>query len=66
MNSLSHRALQGEATVIDEKTVLVCSEDLTDNYCDLEEAGKIPKWQGTTISCVSVIVALMISFSFKC
>ncbi|KAJ7762229.1 hypothetical protein B0H16DRAFT_1455842 [Mycena metata] len=48
-NSPSHCALQGEATVIDEKTVLVCSDDLTDNYCDLEEVGKIPKWRTPSV-----------------
>ncbi|KAJ7280990.1 hypothetical protein C8J57DRAFT_1501189 [Mycena rebaudengoi] len=40
---------QGEAMVMDQETVLVCAEDLTDNYYDLEHAGKIPKWEERTI-----------------
>ncbi|KAJ7924501.1 hypothetical protein B0H13DRAFT_2315399 [Mycena leptocephala] len=33
-----------QATVMDNETVRICAEDLTDNYYDLEQAGKIPKW----------------------
>ncbi|KAJ7460141.1 hypothetical protein FB451DRAFT_1500376 [Mycena latifolia] len=39
---------QGEATILDTGTSLICSEDLTENYHDLEKAGKIPKWAGTS------------------
>ncbi|KAJ7697137.1 hypothetical protein B0H17DRAFT_1130453 [Mycena rosella] len=34
----------GEATIVDSETSLICSEDLVNNYHDLEAAGKIPTW----------------------
>ncbi|KAF7378116.1 hypothetical protein MSAN_00235900 [Mycena sanguinolenta] len=35
---------QGEATVADQKTILICAEHLVNNYYDLEHSAKIPKW----------------------
>lgn len=37
---------QGEATVLDEGTSLVCSEEFVENYLDLLHVRKIPKWAG--------------------
>jgi hypothetical protein len=34
------------ATIDDSNTTLICAEDLTENYYDLEQADKIPKWGG--------------------
>ncbi|KAJ7474552.1 hypothetical protein B0H11DRAFT_2428920, partial [Mycena galericulata] len=44
--SLNH---QEEAIVKDTETTLICAEDLTSNYYDLERAGKIPKWEASSI-----------------
>ncbi|KAJ6488082.1 hypothetical protein DFH09DRAFT_1377694 [Mycena vulgaris] len=40
---------QGEATILDTETALICSEDLTENYYDLKQAGEIPKWGASTV-----------------
>ncbi|KAJ7803978.1 hypothetical protein B0H14DRAFT_3091910 [Mycena olivaceomarginata] len=40
---------QGEATIMDERTVFICAEDLQDNYYDLEQASQLPKWGASTI-----------------
>ncbi|KAJ7349682.1 hypothetical protein DFH08DRAFT_667969, partial [Mycena albidolilacea] len=40
---------QDLATVNDACTTLICAEDLTENYHDLEQAGKIPKWGASTM-----------------
>lgn len=39
-------ALQNEATVVDGETILICANDLSDNYLDLQHRGTIPKWSG--------------------
>ncbi|KAJ7239672.1 hypothetical protein C8J57DRAFT_1564739 [Mycena rebaudengoi] len=38
-----------KATVINDKTSLICAADLQDNYYDLEHTGKIPKWSELSI-----------------
>ncbi|KAJ7693871.1 hypothetical protein B0H17DRAFT_1132256 [Mycena rosella] len=40
---------QGEATIIDTETSLISSHDLTANFLDLEQAGKVPRWGESTI-----------------
>ncbi|KAJ7244100.1 hypothetical protein C8J57DRAFT_1556116 [Mycena rebaudengoi] len=40
---------QGEATVLDEGTSLVCSEEFVENYLDLLHVRKIPKWAAGSI-----------------
>ncbi|KAJ7859863.1 hypothetical protein B0H14DRAFT_2350940 [Mycena olivaceomarginata] len=40
---------QGEATVVDQKTIFICAEDLRDNYYDLQHTGELPKWGASTI-----------------
>ncbi|KAJ7685821.1 hypothetical protein B0H17DRAFT_1160739 [Mycena rosella] len=40
---------QGEATIKDTETLLVCSDQFVDNYLDLEHAGKIPEWPAISI-----------------
>ncbi|KAF7369753.1 hypothetical protein MVEN_00307100 [Mycena venus] len=40
---------QDLATINDTKTMFICAEDLTENYYDLEQAAKIPKWRASTI-----------------
>ncbi|KAJ6523814.1 hypothetical protein B0H19DRAFT_1223959 [Mycena capillaripes] len=40
---------QGEATIADQKTILICVDDLRHNYHDLDAMGKIPKWGASTI-----------------
>ncbi|KAJ7364499.1 hypothetical protein DFH08DRAFT_920925 [Mycena albidolilacea] len=40
---------QDFATIHDSNTTLICAEDLTENYYDLEGADKIPKWGASTI-----------------
>ncbi|KAJ6588551.1 hypothetical protein B0H19DRAFT_1013424 [Mycena capillaripes] len=37
------------ATINDSNTTLICAEDLIENYYDLEQADKIPKWEALTI-----------------
>ncbi|KAJ6560702.1 hypothetical protein B0H10DRAFT_1845560, partial [Mycena sp. CBHHK59/15] len=37
------------ATIIDDKTTLICANDLVQNYFDLQQAGKVPRWSATTI-----------------
>ncbi|KAJ6558925.1 hypothetical protein B0H10DRAFT_2240688 [Mycena sp. CBHHK59/15] len=39
---------QGEGTIIDTKTTLICSDVLNENYYDLEHADAIPKWTAST------------------
>ncbi|KAJ7349930.1 hypothetical protein DFH08DRAFT_913873 [Mycena albidolilacea] len=39
---------QGEATIIDTKTTLICSDILNENYHDLEHVDTIPKWTAST------------------
>ncbi|KAJ7799763.1 hypothetical protein B0H14DRAFT_3787219 [Mycena olivaceomarginata] len=39
---------QGEATIIDTKTTLICSDILNENYHDLEHVDAIPKWTAST------------------
>ncbi|KAJ7855645.1 hypothetical protein B0H14DRAFT_3085413 [Mycena olivaceomarginata] len=40
---------QGEATVVDQKTIFICAEDLRDNYYDLQHTSELPKWGASTI-----------------
>ncbi|KAJ6559278.1 hypothetical protein B0H10DRAFT_2169453 [Mycena sp. CBHHK59/15] len=40
---------ENEATIIDDKTTLICVNDLVQNYFDLQQAGKVPRWSATTI-----------------
>ncbi|KAJ7097466.1 hypothetical protein C8R44DRAFT_643499, partial [Mycena epipterygia] len=40
---------QNEATVVDGETILICADDLSDNYLDLQHRGTIPKWSASTI-----------------
>ncbi|KAJ7206206.1 hypothetical protein C8J57DRAFT_1258525 [Mycena rebaudengoi] len=40
---------QDEAVVNNSETKLICAEDLTQNYYDLEQAGQIPKWEASHI-----------------
>ncbi|KAJ7479923.1 hypothetical protein FB451DRAFT_1172006 [Mycena latifolia] len=40
---------QHEATIIDDKTLLVCSDDFDANYLDLQAEGTVPKWSPPTI-----------------
>ncbi|KAJ7221179.1 hypothetical protein C8J57DRAFT_1594096 [Mycena rebaudengoi] len=40
---------QGEATIVDTETKLVCTDTLTDNYYDLQQVDKIPKWAASTM-----------------
>ncbi|KAJ6619172.1 hypothetical protein B0H10DRAFT_1946996 [Mycena sp. CBHHK59/15] len=40
---------ENEATIIDGKTTLICANDLVQNYFDLQQAGKVPRWSATTI-----------------
>ncbi|KAJ7243992.1 hypothetical protein C8J57DRAFT_1452332 [Mycena rebaudengoi] len=40
---------QDEAVINDSETKLICAEDLTQNYYDLEQAGQIPKWGASSI-----------------
>ncbi|KAJ6538245.1 hypothetical protein B0H10DRAFT_1857348, partial [Mycena sp. CBHHK59/15] len=35
---------KNEATIIDDKTTLICANDLVQNYFDLQQAGKVPRW----------------------
>ncbi|KAJ7756607.1 hypothetical protein B0H16DRAFT_1458060 [Mycena metata] len=43
---------EGEAVVVNDKTILVCSEDLIQNYYDLEHAGELPTWAAFTAATV--------------
>lgn len=38
--------LQNVATVLDGATKLICTDDLSNNYLDLQDRHKIPKWSG--------------------
>ncbi|KAJ7471635.1 hypothetical protein B0H11DRAFT_1867347 [Mycena galericulata] len=40
---------QGEATVKDTETSLICADEFVANYLDLEHDGKIPKWTAETV-----------------
>ncbi|KAJ7885270.1 hypothetical protein B0H14DRAFT_3737214 [Mycena olivaceomarginata] len=40
---------QGEATIMDDRTVFICAEDLKDNYYDLEHASQLLKWGAPAI-----------------
>ncbi|KAJ7246181.1 hypothetical protein C8J57DRAFT_1678249 [Mycena rebaudengoi] len=40
---------QDEAVINNSETKLICAEDLTQNYYDLEQAGQIPKWGASSI-----------------
>ncbi|KAJ7115359.1 hypothetical protein C8R44DRAFT_629153, partial [Mycena epipterygia] len=40
---------QNEATVVDGETILICADDLSDNYLDLQHRSTIPKWSASTI-----------------
>ncbi|KAJ6611590.1 hypothetical protein B0H10DRAFT_2285157 [Mycena sp. CBHHK59/15] len=40
---------ENEATIIDDKTTLICANDLVQNYFDLQQAGKVSRWSATTI-----------------
>ncbi|KAJ7766095.1 hypothetical protein B0H16DRAFT_1793006, partial [Mycena metata] len=40
---------QDFGTINDVGTIFICAEDLTENYYDLEQLGKIPKWGASTI-----------------
>ncbi|KAJ7689562.1 hypothetical protein B0H17DRAFT_1160101 [Mycena rosella] len=40
---------EGNATIHDGETKLICSEDLAQNYYDLEHAGEIPNWAALSI-----------------
>ncbi|KAJ7140471.1 hypothetical protein C8R43DRAFT_1131421 [Mycena crocata] len=40
---------QGEATIVDTETAFIRSEDLVENYYDLEQAGTIPKWGASSV-----------------
>ncbi|KAJ7767878.1 hypothetical protein DFH07DRAFT_866840 [Mycena maculata] len=39
---------QKEVTVIDRKTVFISVSDLRNNYLDLQDQGKVPKWSAQT------------------
>ncbi|KAJ6584219.1 hypothetical protein B0H10DRAFT_1961890 [Mycena sp. CBHHK59/15] len=40
---------ENKATIIDDKMTLICANDLVQNYFDLQQAGKVPRWSATTI-----------------
>ncbi|KAJ7888582.1 hypothetical protein B0H14DRAFT_2337173 [Mycena olivaceomarginata] len=40
---------ENEATIVNEKTTLICANDLADNYFDLQHQGTLPKWGATAI-----------------
>lgn len=39
-------AIQGIATVLDDKTIMISASDLTSNFLDLEDEGRVPSWSG--------------------
>ncbi|KAJ7208459.1 hypothetical protein C8J57DRAFT_1257855 [Mycena rebaudengoi] len=40
---------QQKATIIDDKTDLICTSDLKDNYLDLQHTNEIPQWSQVSI-----------------
>ncbi|KAJ6614901.1 hypothetical protein B0H10DRAFT_2191282 [Mycena sp. CBHHK59/15] len=40
---------ENEATIIDDKTSIICVNDFNANYLNLQHAGAIPKWSASTI-----------------
>ncbi|KAJ6615957.1 hypothetical protein B0H10DRAFT_2164767 [Mycena sp. CBHHK59/15] len=40
---------ENKATVVDGRTILICANDLSNNYLDLQHRGTIPKWGASTI-----------------
>ncbi|KAJ7312288.1 hypothetical protein DFH08DRAFT_647064, partial [Mycena albidolilacea] len=40
---------ENEATIVDEKTTLICANNLADNYFDLQHRGTLPKWSAAAI-----------------
>ncbi|KAJ6606724.1 hypothetical protein B0H10DRAFT_2178638 [Mycena sp. CBHHK59/15] len=41
---------QNEATVLDEKTLFIAANNLSNNYLDLQDQRKIPKWSAPTMA----------------